>query len=323
MMSRLLIVAATITWMAPSVLAKPSCKTARACVAAAKKLQAKHPKPSAAVVEEALGYYEKACSLGDGRSCRKAGMLIRDSAPDTKRMRSAFGLGCTLEDALSCSELGMVLVKTDPKEARKLFTSACKLDHPLGCHNLAVLHRDGLGGPKDAKAAEDTAAKACRLKRGDACSTQAMLLEKRLGKTSKGAPAATRLLEKGCALASGECCGAAGTRYAIGYGAAKQPKRARVLLERGCKLKNGSACHHLGLAWVRGLLGKADQDRGFEALAKSCRLKHGPGCAYLAVAAHKAGKASVGGFTVNQLKDATCTHGVKAPWCTPGRKPRR
>ena len=293
------------------------CSTAAACIEAATELQRRYPEAPPAIVARALGFYERACSLGGAKACRKAGMLIRDRAPDPARMKSAFGLGCTLEDATSCNELGMVLVKSEPFKGRQLFQNACRLDSGVGCSNLALAFRDGIGGKVDLAKAEATSDRACKLGHGDACSIQALLVEKRGGKR-KVAKRVTRLMVRGCELGSANACTSAGTRYALGVGTPKSTTKAEAFLVRGCDMNFGPACYFLALGRLNKATTRTSRLPSLKLLLRACDLKHVPACERVISEAERDGLSAVSGKSLRMLKRAFCTTTPTAKRCRSG-----
>lgn len=90
-------------------------------------------------------YYDKACELGRGVSCKViANMALADVPDDSKRIDEALdylGRACALDHGAACSvlgdvhRLGIVVPKND-EVARKHYQAGCDKGFELACRNL-------------------------------------------------------------------------------------------------------------------------------------------------------------------------------------------
>jgi TPR repeat protein len=128
---------------------------------------------------KAANIFRDACNRGGARACMLLGEAYANGAgvtKDTAQANEFLGKGCDsgeeescvracdlLNDAVRCLRVGVLSSKgaKDPKRAATFFRKACDNGHPLGCRELGMMYRDGVGLAKDTDKATEF------LKRGD------------------------------------------------------------------------------------------------------------------------------------------------------------
>jgi len=266
---------------------------------------------------KASAYFEQACDAGYASGCTSRGKQQADAERKSATVEDAFARwwvkGCAGGDSLGCSYLAgsyelARLSKPLDAEARALLEKACK---PLGnysehapcraiearaaaagkadkckkgdaaaCVDAAQNLRDGVGVPKDPKAALELLTVGCNeLRDATSCADAAAL--QRSGELGKAdAKAATALTQKALSLAEPRCSSGESAacallaRFALsGDGGKRDPKRARDLYLKLCQ--KGQHCVALYRAY---LLSSADPEADKaveEALSKSCTASRG------------------------------------------------
>jgi TPR repeat protein len=128
---------------------------------------------------KAITVFRDACNRGGAHAC----LLIGDAyasgngvTKDLTRANEFLGKACeegeeegcvracdALNDAVRCLRVGVLSAKgaKDPKRAATYFRKACENSHPLGCRELGMMYRDGIGIERDTDRATQF------LKRGD------------------------------------------------------------------------------------------------------------------------------------------------------------
>jgi len=116
---------------------------------------------------KAVNVYRDACGREGARAC----MLLGDAyasgtgiGKSTERASQFLGKACDageeeacvhacdlLSEAVRCLRVGVLSSKgaKDPKRAATFFRKACDNGHPLGCRELGMMYRDGLGMDRD------------------------------------------------------------------------------------------------------------------------------------------------------------------------------
>jgi TPR repeat protein len=128
---------------------------------------------------KAATIYRDACSRGGARGCLLLGNAYASGTgvpKDVTQANEFLGKACdsgeeegcvracdVLNDAVRCLRVGVLSSKgaKDPKRAATYFRKACENNHPLGCRELGMMYRDGVGIEKDIDRATQF------LKRGD------------------------------------------------------------------------------------------------------------------------------------------------------------
>ncbi|MCC6806134.1 MAG: sel1 repeat family protein [Deltaproteobacteria bacterium] len=143
----------------------PPCPTTEACFALADAFAHGEGRPK----NEALarGLFARLCEeQSDGAACYNASALLDDSEPvrGVRYLEKA----CSANVLLGCTDLGIALregvgVARDPVRARTLLTKACRGAVGEACAELADMWAQGEGGAKDAAKAKTLKKAACDL----------------------------------------------------------------------------------------------------------------------------------------------------------------
>jgi len=178
--------------------------------------------------KEAARLYEKACGLwGGAEGCARLGTLMVYGWGVTKDTYAGvvnFEKGCNQGSGYACVELyaqGQGVPK-DPAMAAKLRSESCNRGSTLGCRNLALMYKDGVGVPKkDLEAAAKLHEKACYLRSSLDCYELAVAHDKGDG-VKKDQKLVAKFFQRACTFGSNEACSNLG--YFIFKGAAEYTK---------------------------------------------------------------------------------------------------
>lgn len=124
----------------------------------------------------AKGLLEKACHDNDGVACGALGALL-ENAPGVPRDVVASlthrERACQLRNSLACREAADLLIAANDdaaaRKARELFEHGCHIGDGHQCGLLAILHRHGRGGLRDAARERALFAMACQRRVFPAC----------------------------------------------------------------------------------------------------------------------------------------------------------
>lgn len=258
--------------VAPAAPVTPeTCPDAHACNELGKQLE------NTDLVGARTAYLHGCNSDGRG-NCYNAALAFRDGPEGQRKPQTAaelFDKACKLGMALSCSNLGAMLLDGDvgvPKDqarATQLLEDACKADDGLGCSNLGVVYRDALGVTADPARAQQLFLKACDHDWGGGCDNAGIALY-----SGDGVPAdkkrSVALFEKACANNDEPRCYNLGVVYDEGKFVKQDRARARELYEKACRLGDRRACNNLGTLLLDGEGGPVDRDRARALYAKAC-----------------------------------------------------
>lgn len=282
-------------------------KQSASCIAAGSLgLQGKLPgvekKDSSSQLRAGVGYFERACALGDGAGCNWAGYAMSGVSSDTgdrQKEREYYERGCEVGDGASCynaarshspeSQAARELVKSADKTMAYL-KRGCDLGEFLACDYLGDNYLAGKFAAADGKLAlaafeRSVNSGAVQAYLGYVKIARMYRDGKRVGKDPNKA---LEYFERGCALQAGNACWE-GARFALEQ---KNDSASRSFLERACnaKMRGADACFALGQAYENGQLGlKKDAAKAVESylfaahdrktLARATELvaKGGPG----------------------------------------------
>lgn len=189
---------------------------------------------------------------------------------------------CDAGDAASCATLAVMHrdglgAPKDWAKAAALAERACAKDVTAGCRTLAAAKLGGEGTARDPKGALALLDKACQAGDGLGCVDLgvARLADKKL------APDAQYAFRRAC-YGGGEVEGCAwlGSLYEGGKGGlAPNPKLAVPFFEKGCKEGSARACDGLGDLLKSGKgVPKKDPARARELFEQACNGGHAPAC---------------------------------------------
>ncbi len=126
------------------------------------------------------------CRKGNAVSCGRLGWAYANGysmAKDEKRAFELLTQSCDASYDDACSALGNLFAKgssaaeANAEKARQLFERACLSGVGRGCHNLGVVHREGVGVTKDPERALRYFLRACDGGHAAGCNAAAELLQ--------------------------------------------------------------------------------------------------------------------------------------------------
>jgi TPR repeat protein len=203
-------------------------------------IEAQKRKAIAPKLEAALAAYERACSRGVADGCAQLGFMYERGlhvAVSVERAVDLYQRACDAGGARGCSRLGALHLqgpKRDLARAHAFSESGCKGKDPLGCVNLALMHRNGDGVAKDDKRASELLHTACLLQEGRACTLLAELYGSGEG-VDRSPQLALMFNRRGCALGDARGCGNLGVSHQLGFGVERDEKRAAHYFHRACE----------------------------------------------------------------------------------------
>ncbi|MCR5085683.1 MAG: sel1 repeat family protein [Succinivibrionaceae bacterium] len=124
---------------------------------------------------KALRLYVRACDLGYGFGCSRAGFLsLHGKRVDYQAAARLYGKGCRLGNQFACGGLGLLYKKgqgvpRNPAKAAEIFSKGCERGNAFACTNLGFLCRQGLGVKKSLDQARALFKKGCGLGNRLAC----------------------------------------------------------------------------------------------------------------------------------------------------------
>lgn len=200
----------------------------------------------------AAALYRRACDLGNPRGCYDLGVAHHDGAGvarDEARARALFERACDGGYAAACLNLGVAFERSgDPSEltaAAERYARACAADDVevirLACFNLALLHANGLGVPRDRARAVAWFTRGCDHDDSKSCTQLALALADGAG-VDADPVAAVALLERTCASRHAAACFHLGRFLRAGIGVAADPARATRLIAGACQAGLPAAC---------------------------------------------------------------------------------
>jgi TPR repeat protein len=160
----------------------------------------------------AVGFYRRACDLGDLAGCTNLGQHLKS------------GKGIAKNEA----------------EAFRLTKKSCDGRFPLACFNLGLLYRDGIGTAKDQDKANRSFEFACKAGLAAGCSRLGDEIAK--SKTKEDLSRAVTLYRRACDRGDAKSCYTAGQMYREGVGVAADLQLSSEYMERACRAGYKPAC---------------------------------------------------------------------------------
>jgi serine/threonine-protein kinase len=162
---------------------------------------------------EAGPLLDKACTGGNGETCKDLGNMYHDGSgvgKDGLRAASLYSKACDARIGLGCTNLGVMYhngdsVAQNDVRAADLYSQACDAGDALGCTNLGNSYWNGRGVSHDDSRA-------------------------------------AMLYSRACYTGNGAGCTSLGNCYLFGRGVAKDPAKARQQFLKGCGMGNKVAC---------------------------------------------------------------------------------
>ena len=197
-----------------------------------------------------------------------------------------------LQGCDSCFQIAEgALAQTRPNidKARSFYAKGCQVHHPNSCQALALMVRDGKGGPRDLKRAADLFGVACE--KGDlqkSCTELALAMFDGSGK-KQDQEGAVALFEQACGHETdpqAKACAAWGLAFMLGKGVErKDDDRAIELLTKSCEMDYAPGCVSLADLYIKRRRGSTKENREIaaETYERACTLDKHHGCYELAV----------------------------------------
>jgi len=195
--------------------------------------------------------YQQGCAKSVTKSCEVFGSMLKNGSGGPQDFAGSIApltTSCNASFATSCYDLGTnyyfgkVGTAPDYALARQYLAKSCPGYAADGCYALALMQRDGQGGPVDASGAAKSFGLSCRAGKSDGC------------------------LEFGVA------------QY-TGAGIAQDPAGARASFSKACNTGNGGACMNAGMMARDGHGGQIDRPAAKRLFGLGCKLFIQDGCA--------------------------------------------
>jgi TPR repeat protein len=236
--------------------------------------------------------YQRACELGSGVACARAGVLFEGGIGGEKLPTAAAPLyEKALEllkpkcpgDGAACYVVGWLHengkgTAKNASSAIDAYRSGCTTGSGDSCMNLATALDKGIAGKVDTDGANEAYDKACRdYDNAGAC----QLIATRLGKAKKDLARALELARRGCTLDPKEC-GTLAEFYRLGFGmSGPDQASATRYYKQACDSGELGWCQSYGeRAWAGTGMPK-DQSTAVVVLERACKGRYIASC-YLA-----------------------------------------
>lgn len=238
--------------------------------------------------DQALPYYEEACTQSWWAACSVAGDYYRDGTgthADTKKAIEHYTAGCEGQgDDLSpsaCESLGRMKYlgqggDRDLGLALVALARACQYGRGRTCYWLDQIAHEGMYGDDAKKIVRDTLENSCTAQEPneDACVAYSELLRQGGYAVSKDPRRGFQLIDDSCKRGAEAACLAVAEAYASGTGTRRDPAKAKDMYGTLCDKGASSACVELG-----SLLGKEGQkSQALTLYQKACDDGDASGC---------------------------------------------
>jgi type IV secretory pathway TraG/TraD family ATPase VirD4 len=193
---------------------------------------------------------------------------------------------CSSGDGASCRELGKMyyqaqLGEKDVSRATDLYTKACDADDAEACETLGAAFYVGNDLPKDTHHAVALLSKACDLGLTESCGTLGIVYDKTRGNIALLGMDPSRVLElisKGCDAGDLRSCNALGTAYMNASGVPRDYPRGLALYNRGCDGGFAPSCAFLAQCYLHALGVPLDAEKARQLNSKACALGYNQSC---------------------------------------------
>ena len=229
---------------------------------------------------------KEACDGGNGQACTSLGLRHAHGdagvPKDDKIANQFYERGCTLGDGRACLGLGFnvsrgVGAARSRQRANELYQRGCDSGFAPACENLSGQYEGGGETAEDWPRAVSLLQRACALDSGNACDRLAAVQEQGLFGVHADADVALPNREKACTLGVASSC----TRGASRYQQQREQEKANAMLLRGCRLKDAKSCYALGVNEVNGRGDLYDFPGGVAHFTEACQLKYPNACTNL------------------------------------------
>ena len=198
--------------------------------------------------------FQQGCAKGVPESCGVYGSFLKkgDGGPkDAAAAIAPLSTACNAKRASGCYDLGTIYFygqngkAPDLVLARKFLAQSCPGYAADGCYGLALLQRDGKGGPVDAAGAVRSFELSCKAGKSDGCLEfgVAQYTGAGIAQDQAGARAS---FTKACNTGNAGACMNAGMMARDGQGGSIDAPAAKRLFGLGCKLGVNDGCVEAG-----------------------------------------------------------------------------
>lgn len=237
-------------------------------------------RPAATVNEGAaraarLKTCREVCDRGVAVGCWALGRAaLVGAGRDPKQALTEFDAGCSLGDAASCVEAGVLAERGaggpgDATLALRYFRTACDLDHPTGCSNLGLAFQAGEVVPKDEVRASQLYQRGCNGGDAAGCANLAFLMQYGIG-VPRNDRRARELYEESCRRKHAGACANLATMLLAGRGGEREEGRAAAIYEDQCREGRIEGCANLGVLLESGTGRPRDPNRAQQLYERAC-----------------------------------------------------
>ena len=194
--------------------------------------------------------YQQGCAKDVGEACENYGSMLingRGGAKDYAGAIAPLSTACNASFATSCYDLGATYYfghvgsAPDYTKARQYFAKACPDYAADGCYALAILQRDGGGGPVDAAGAAQSFKLSCEAGNSDGCLEYGVAQYDGAG-IAQDMAGARSSFGQACNTGNAGACMNAGIMARDGQGGPVDPAAAKRMFGLGCKLGIQDGC---------------------------------------------------------------------------------
>ena len=238
-----------------------------------------------------MGFYKKACELGDGPSCAKAASIVLNGSANFTDAQMARGFaerGCTmLKNQDACAALSAALADSgDADGGARLADTSCANGASEGCRLKARKLFYDSSDPGSQAQALPLFTQACNARQAWGCAGLSDAYEKGLAGLPKDRAKAVDYARTGCEQGQGSGREQACTQHGtfLTYGSDKaQINKGEQYLDATCRYGDADACVWLGKLGLRDKPGATTtMAEGLYYERRGCDLNNGGGCAELA-----------------------------------------
>jgi uncharacterized protein len=229
---------------------------------------------------------ETRCLWGLANKCEFVGRAYHlgiGVPPDQERAVGYFQRACSLGSADGCAMSGVMIVELGDKarfaDVLTIWERACDSGSAFGCHSAGValaVDSHGLGVPRDVPRGRAYLAKACAARYIPSCSVNSMLVFE-LKETEKYA-AARQQLVKSCELRERETCHWLALSELDGTFGKKDERAAGHYLGMACAEDWAPSCSALAYVHAKGIGTPVNADKAKQLTTRACVLKYQPAC---------------------------------------------
>jgi TPR repeat protein len=209
---------------------------------------------------QALHFYERACELGEGERCARAGRFYANgqgvAASDKAKAEKLFQRSCDLKHTINCPmgekarkglPIDLTITGAPVITAAAVKESQPEMSHPppFSANGIPAWSIEAPSDPiAETGLAPETASlvRACNHGDARACGNAASTFVNDAGQPTSHAELARRLYQKACSFGRAQRCADLAGFFRAGTGAPKDPGRAKAADKRACDLGRKESC---------------------------------------------------------------------------------